>query len=162
MKYYLAYGSNLNREQMAHRCPGAIPVGTGYIEGYRLMYKGSSSGAYLTIEKAKGHRVPVGVWCVDEADEKALDRYEGCPTFYYKKSMTITVKMDYGARIELECFVYIMHEDRRFEPPQRSYVETCEKGYKDFGFDMRYLDEAFGYTVRNLPSYRGGTVWVHR
>lgn len=23
MKYYVAYGSNLNREQMAHRCPDA-------------------------------------------------------------------------------------------------------------------------------------------
>ena len=26
MKYYLAYGSNLNKEQMQKRCPGAVPV----------------------------------------------------------------------------------------------------------------------------------------
>ena len=31
MKYYVAYGSNLNREQMAHRCPEAKLVGKGHL-----------------------------------------------------------------------------------------------------------------------------------
>ena len=37
-KYYLAYGSNLNRNQMRMRCPGAKPLGTAVIEGYRLLF----------------------------------------------------------------------------------------------------------------------------
>ena len=76
-KYYLAYGSNLNRNQMRMRCPGAKPLGTAVIEGYRLLFKGSKTGAYLTIEPAEGHYVPVAVWQVTEDDEKVLDRYEG-------------------------------------------------------------------------------------
>ena len=91
-KYYLAYGSNLNIPQMQFRCPEARIVGTAVIEGYRLLFKGSKTGSYLTIEKAEGYEVPVGVWEVSERDERNLDRYEGYPTFYYKKEMQLKVK----------------------------------------------------------------------
>ena len=77
MKYYLAYGSNLNIKQMQMRCPGAKPVGTMVLDGYELLFKGSKTGSYLTIEKKKGGKVPVGIWQVSEQHEKALDRYEG-------------------------------------------------------------------------------------
>ena len=40
MKYYLAYGSNLNIRQMQMRCPGAKPVGTMVLEDYELLFKG--------------------------------------------------------------------------------------------------------------------------
>ena len=54
-RYYLAYGSNLNRKQMEMRCPGARVVGTALIKGYGLLFKGSKTGFYLTIEpKADG------------------------------------------------------------------------------------------------------------
>ena len=46
MKYYLAYGSNLNVRQMMHRCPGAKPVGKMVLEGYELLFKGSKTGSY--------------------------------------------------------------------------------------------------------------------
>ena len=49
-KYYLAYGSNLNIPQMQYRCPEARIVGTAVIEGYRLLFNGSKTGSYLTIE----------------------------------------------------------------------------------------------------------------
>jgi hypothetical protein len=39
---------------MAVRCPGARRIGTGGIDGYELLFKGSKTGAYLTIEKKKG------------------------------------------------------------------------------------------------------------
>lgn len=83
-KYYLAYGSNLNIQQMKYRCPDAKPVGTAWIHGYQLMFKGSKTGSYLTIEKAEKSKVPVVVWDVSGSDECRLDAYEGCPTFYYK------------------------------------------------------------------------------
>ena len=64
MKYYLAYGSNLNVRQMMHRCPGAKPVGKMVLEGYELLFKGSKTGSYLTIEKKRDGKVPVGIWQV--------------------------------------------------------------------------------------------------
>ena len=54
MKYYLAYGSNLNKEQMQKRCPGAVPVGTMTLKGFELKFKGP-----LTIEKKNGGRPTV-------------------------------------------------------------------------------------------------------
>lgn len=84
-RYYIAYGSNLNLRQMKMRCPTAKVMGTAVIKDYELLFKGSLTGAYLTIEPKKGSEVPVAVWTVTEADEEALDRYEGCPVFYYKK-----------------------------------------------------------------------------
>ena len=90
-KYYIAYGSNLNVRQMKFRCPTARVVGTSVIRNYELLYKGSKTGSYLTIEKKKGSVVPVAVWEVTADDEKRLDAYEGFPNFYYKNNMKITL-----------------------------------------------------------------------
>ena len=79
-RYYIAYGSNLNVGQMRMRCPGARIIGTSVVEGYRLLFKGSRTGSYLTIEPQEGASVPVAAWAVTEEDEEALDRYEGFPT----------------------------------------------------------------------------------
>lgn len=142
-KYYIAYGSNLNLRQMAYRCPGATVVGTGFIKGYQLLFKGSKTGSYLTIEKAEGKAVPVAVWKVSEANEKSLDRYEGFPTFYYKTEMEIEVKgIKTGKTYLKNAFVYIMHEDRQLGIPYKEYVLGCLEGYKTFGFSPRYLEEA--------------------
>ena len=37
-KLYIAYGSNLNLEQMKFRCPTAKLVGKGTIENYELQF----------------------------------------------------------------------------------------------------------------------------
>ena len=142
--YYLAYGSNLNIEQMGHRCPTAKIVGTAEIKDYRLMFKGSKTGAYCTIEPEKGCSVPVGVWDVSKADIAALDYYEGYPTFYYKKIMVLPCSDGYRHR----CFVYIMHEERVLGLPHKFYVETCLQGYQDFGFNPSVLTEAYKWTKR--------------
>ena len=144
-KYYLAYGSNLNMAQMTYRCRDAVKMGTTMIKDYRLMYKGSKTGAYLTIEPAKGYVVPVGVWAVSERDEKSLDIYEGYPNFYYKKKTKLRINGDEPR--EVDAFVYIMHEDRPLGIPSNMYVNTCRQGYRDFGFDEKILDDAYQYSI---------------
>ena len=138
-RYYLAYGSNLNVRQMKYRCPTAKIVGTAVIRDYELLYKGSKTGSYLTIEKKKGSLVPVAVWKVTSADEHSLDAYEGYPNFYYKKNMKIRLS-ETGKTVD--AFVYIMHEERKIGVPSLSYVSTCLQGYASFGFDEHYLSEA--------------------
>lgn len=61
-RYYLAYGSNLNPAQMHSRCPGAKPIGYTMLPGFELVFKGSRTGYYLTIEpkKAAGFRLESG------------------------------------------------------------------------------------------------------
>ena len=142
-RYYLAYGSNLNMAQMQWRCPGAVPLGAAEISGYRLLFKGSQTGSYLTIEQADGFAVPVGVWAVTEADEARLDRYEGYPAFYYKTEMDISYTgLVSKKQRKVRAFVYIMHEDRPIGIPSWHYIETCLEGYRAFEFDENILFQA--------------------
>ncbi len=155
-KYYIAYGSNLNIRQMKLRCPDAKMVGTSTIDGYQLLFKGSKTGAYLTIEKKPGASVPVGIWKVSEKDERALDIYEGFPSFYYKKWLRLAVKALGGKQTkELVCFVYIMHEERKVSIPTRYYVNTCLEGYRDFNFDPDYLQEAINVSWEAVNNEEG-------
>ena len=38
---YFAYGSNINLEQMEHRCPDAQLVGPVTLQNYELQFRGS-------------------------------------------------------------------------------------------------------------------------
>ncbi|MCD7785744.1 MAG: gamma-glutamylcyclotransferase [Oscillospiraceae bacterium] len=143
-RYYIAYGSNLNVYQMGRRCPGAKVIGTSVIPDYELLFKGSKTGAYLTIEKKTGSEVPVVAWEVTKEDELSLDHYEGCPQFYYKAEMVLPIKGILTAKTrERNCFVYIMHEDRPLGVPTSYYVYTCLDGYRRFGFDQEILIQAY-------------------
>lgn len=146
-RYYLAYGSNLNVRQMRMRCPTARMIGTATLENYRLMFKGSKTGSYLTIEPEEGCSVPVGVWEVSARDELALDRYEGYPTFYYKKELELPITGIVTGKVrQRNAFVYIMHEDRQLGVPSNLYMRICMEGYSDFGFDYDVLWDAYEYS----------------
>ena len=149
-RYYLAYGSNLNIRQMRYRCPTAKHIGITAIPDYELLYKGSKTGAYLTIEPKKDGLVPIAVWEVTEADEKRLDAYEGCPTFYYKKELRLPVKLRNGKTKKVDAFIYIMHEERRHGIPSLTYIRTCEEGYRNFGFDTKFLDAAYEISAKEV------------
>jgi hypothetical protein len=128
-RYYIAYGSNLNVRQMRMRCPSARIIGTSVLKDYELLFKGSKTGSYLTVEKKSGISVPVAVWEVTAEDEKALDRYEGFPNFYYKKELTLPIKGIRTGKIrKRRVFVYIMHEDRPIGIPSIPYMQTCIQG----------------------------------
>ena len=142
-KYYIAYGSNLNVHQMSRRCPTARPLGTATLEGWTLLFRGSKTGSYLTIEPKEGASVPVAVWEVSETDEKYLDVYEGYPNFYYKKDIEITYRgIETHRKRTRTAFVYIMHEDRPLGLPSKGYVDVCAQGYLDFDFDLTRLFQA--------------------
>ena len=143
--YYLAYGSNLSVEQMLHRCPDAVYAGTAEIKGYRLLFKGSRTGSYLTIEPKKGRKVPALVWKVSEADEAALDLYEGFPRFYRKETMEVEIHSlaDGAAVAAARAFVYIMDEARPSGQPSEAYYRVCAEGYRRFGFDEKILQRAY-------------------
>lgn len=150
MKYYIAYGSNLNMEQMLQRCPGAVVIGKTWLEGYRLTFRGRSSwGGVANIEPRKGSRVPVGIWRITEQDEEALDWYEGFPRLYYKQEFSLVVD---GNRIT--AMAYIMTPGRPWARPNRSYLDTIRQGYDDFDFTSDHnLIYAAGHPVKGVSKY---------
>ena len=112
-RYYIAYGSNLNVPQMRFRCPHATILGTANLKGWELLFKGSKTGSYLTIEKCEDGTVPVVIWEVTA------------------RRRTVT------------AFAYIMHEDRPIGIPSNLYMRTCLEGYDAFRFDKNILVDAY-------------------
>ena len=123
---------------MAYRCPDAKLVGKSEINGYELLFKGSQTGSYATIEPYKDSTVPVLVWKISANDEKNLDMYEGFPTFYYKKNLKVTVN---GKTIR--AMVYIMDEKRPIGIPTRHYYNILARAYQKFGFNCEILQDAY-------------------
>lgn len=136
-KLYLAYGSNLNLEQMEYRCPYATPLGTAGLSGYRLLFRGGKNGAVATVEPAEGSSVPVLLWEITPRDEEALDRYEGYPHFYRKETVTVEL----GGK-PVEAMVYIMNEGPPLGIPSGYYLEVIIDGYTSAGFDPAVLERA--------------------
>ena len=135
---YLAYGSNLNVEQMKYRCPDAVKIGATVIENFKLNFRGTSRGSGVAnIERCRGSRVPVGIWKISKSDEENLDMYEGYPHLYIKDYVCFS----YGNKT-YTGLVYIMRPGHPVMSPSVWYENTIRDGYDDFGIDTYALDEA--------------------
>jgi hypothetical protein len=144
-KLYIAYGSNLNLQQMKYRCPTAKVVGKSEIKDYELLFRGSKTGSYATIEPCKGDSVPVLIWSVKPKDEIALDRYEGFPRFYEKE----TIELELKGKV-VSAFVYVMTEGHQLGMPSEIYIKTIEEGYKTAGFDLAIIENAIEKTEEKM------------
>ena len=148
MKLYIAYGSNLNVEQMKHRCPTAKLVGTGTLENCILDFRCMSSLAFATIHSKVGHYVPVAYWEIDRTAEYTLDVYEGYPRLYDKQLLPITK----DGKTQ-KAIIYVMNELATPGLPSRSYVQTIYKGYLDVGLNVKDLEkicENCGFSLRDM------------
>lgn len=132
---YLAYGSNLNFDQMSRRCPDATPIDYFMLRNWKLVFRGVAD-----IEPARGETVACGLWWISEADEAKLDLYEGVRSGLYRKEyLPITT-----FRGQTCILVYVMNSDGIF-PPSKYYLEGIEEGYEDFRMPKRarrLLDKA--------------------
>ena len=150
-RLYVAYGSNLNKVQMSYRCPMAKLYGIGVIQDHELQFKGYSQSAYATIAPKKGGEVPVAVWEIQPSDERALDRYEGYPSHYFKR--TATVRLNSGEKVR--AMVYIMNLKMRFGLPSQRYYQVVHQGYKDCGLEVKALNQAL---TKSAEAYYTGTL----
>lgn len=143
MKYYVAYGSNLNQEQMKKRCEDAKWIGAGTLFGYRLLFRSHSGAdqiAYLTIVPSPSHEIPIGIYLISDADEQALDRYEGVAQQAYRKQFDFP--FDFAGNTE-KGFIYLMNIDN-YGVFSNAYYERVRQGYFDCGLknDLPVLEAA--------------------
>lgn len=149
-KLYFAYGSNMNLNQMAFRCPDAEVVESVRLEGYRLAFRTNGGGnGVATILPEEGSYVDGVLWRISERDEQHLDHYEGFPFLYGKEPVTVT-NQD-GVRREI--MAYTMNSPYKDKPamPSVSYLEGILNGCRQNGIDTQTVIEAVRCTQQELP-----------
>lgn len=144
-KLYIAYGSNMNLPQMAQRCPTAKVVGKGMLQGFELLFRGGRHGGVATIEPCEGSSVPVLLWKIKPQDERALDCYEGFPSFYGKQLMEVKL----GGK-PAQAMVYVMTPGHELGRPSEFYLNTIRDGYKTAGFDTAALEVFLQNTLERM------------
>ena len=142
----IAYGSSLNRKQMAMRCPTARLLGASVLKNYRLVFRGAHAAALANVEPMKGCSVPVLVWEMMPADEAALDRHEGFPYLYEKQS--VRIRLD-GKLVS--AMVYTMTGNRPLGKPSAFYYSAILEGYQDAGIDTGILKAAVHASEADEP-----------
>ena len=120
---YFGYGSNMNHDQMARRCPTAYFVGPYYLKGWQLAF-----GHHATIIPKRGHVVPGALWQITVEDLIALDRYEGFPHYYRRRRWRQNNE---------HFFFYEMNSAHG--TPSSYYLDSIVEGYINCGVDLKYL-----------------------
>lgn len=126
---YFAYGSNLNLAAMRYRCPKAKPLGRFALPESTLVFRGVADCPYSPGDSCEG-----GIWKITAECERALDRYEGLGSGFYRKELAPLTGID-G---EEELMFYVMNSTGIF-PPSQGYFETIKQGYRDFKIPLKGL-----------------------
>ena len=137
-KYYIAYGSNMNFSQMRYRCPNARFIETKVLKDVRLVFR-RNGGGYANLEKAVGYRTPVVIYEISDKCEKALGRYEGYPTFYVKKNVTLNIGGDKKNKIVAMMYVMNRKYENEVFMQRRDYFETIRMGYEKHELELEPL-----------------------
>ena len=135
--FYFAYASNMNKQQMADRCPGCKFLKRAYLENYKYFYDEhpeSKIGAKANIAPAKGEAVWGALFEINGNHLESMDHYEGYPKLYQRE--IVIVKDDGGE--SYEAWVYFRKPQKPATPPAQ-YLETVKQGARDSGLPEEYI-----------------------
>ncbi|MCB1219840.1 MAG: gamma-glutamylcyclotransferase [Planctomycetales bacterium] len=134
-RLYFAYGSNLSRDQMADRCPAALPLAPYALGGHRLEFVGEGNsrwgrGGVATVVPQPGSSVPGALWLLTPECEAALDRFEGVDSGRYFRDEQL---MQHDGNPVL---IYIATDERgAANKPNRKYLDVITLGYANWQLD---------------------------
>lgn len=130
--YYFAYGMLTNPRHM----PGAEAVGAAVLPNHSFEFY-----QYADVVPAAGEQVHGMLWQVPRELLSQLDRVEGVPWLYNRK----TVPVRSGGQ-RYEAYVYTMtpaaREAVKDRMPSRNYVRTLGQGYAQFGLPGSQINQA--------------------
>jgi gamma-glutamylcyclotransferase (GGCT)/AIG2-like uncharacterized protein YtfP len=131
-----SYGANTELGAMKRRAPSATSLGAATLEGFEFEFR-----LHADVVEHDGCEVQGVLWSVTAADEKALDRFEGFPTYYVKRTVTVLWQ---GRKVR--AFVYVMADgvERWRTMPSDGYVAGIRRGYAQHGVDTMQVDIALG------------------
>lgn len=127
--YYFAYGSNLNKKQMAERCPDSKPLFVATLPNYQVIFSGWSRkwmGGVATIKSYRGAKVRGALYEVSDLCLRRLDKFEAGYTH-----LKVTVFDEDNE--PHEAVTYINAAQRDDSLPSKEYAAVIRQGYKDWG-----------------------------
>ena len=129
MKFYFAYGSNMDEEQMRQR--GLVVKGKfpGVLHGWHLAFNkvaGSRNAGYANIEHYSGADVQGIIYETDDSSIRKLDKYEGYPSHYHREKVTVHDRAGHDIR----CTVYVANQEMTEQnlAPAKSYLRHLLSG----------------------------------
>jgi gamma-glutamylcyclotransferase (GGCT)/AIG2-like uncharacterized protein YtfP len=140
--FYFAFGSNLSREQMTRRCPGAVVVGSATLRHFALAFAGFSmtwNGAVATVVPRHGTKVPGIVYRLPTGDLERLDLFEGAPRVYTRQQRLVVERR---TRVSRAAAVYELAAEGTPGEPSIEYVMTLVHAYRQLGFALDPLASA--------------------
>ena len=155
-KLYFAYGSNMDEEQMRHRCPDGATVGTARLPGYRFIINSRGVATVVPDGSSAVHGI---LWRITAECEASLDRYEGVEWGTYTKE-TLGVEAEDGQVIE--ALVYVAGDS---EPGEGSdgYMERIAAAAGRQGLPAAYIEELKSWIRgRGTPLSQGGNLCLER
>ena len=129
--YYFAYGTNLNKKQMAERCPDSKPLFTAALPNYKLIFVGWSRqwrGGVASIKSLRGDRVRGALYEISELCLRRLDKYEGYPGNYNRFKVTV---FDEDSE-PFEAITYIKAGQLEETQPSKEYLAIIQQGLRDW------------------------------
>lgn len=148
-KYYFAYGSNMNLDQMECRCPDAELVGKAVMKDYRLVFRGNRNGnGVASVVPDSGKEVQGLLWKITPRCEQSLDFYEGYPRLYGKEEVKVQTKTGEVANVA----VYIMNEPYQSQPalPSDYYLKGILDGCRQNHLTQKEVRRAVEETKKEL------------
>ena len=155
-RYYFAYGSNTNLDQMSHRCPGAKPIASVMLNNYTLGFNGKSNGwGVANVRRRNGSAVQGVLWEIAPECERSLDVYEGFPALYTKKNVTVTT--DDGT--PYKAMMYVMTK-KYCEPaiPSKQYYKGICEGFRQNALPLCSLEIALDETYDKIELIGGRAI----
>lgn len=133
---YFAYGSNMNVPQMHARVPGSRLVGTGLLGGHEFLYSGFShtwGGAVANVRPRRGSEVFGVLYELPAGGLAALDRFEGYPSAYQRKTAAIEIVTGTENGQKRRAVLYFKRETRPLAPPAPEYVALIHAALRRHG-----------------------------
>ena len=103
---YFAYGSNMDVNQMAVRCPDAVVLSLASLAAHSFLI---NTRGVATVIPTPNQVVRGVLWETSPTDEASLDRYEGVASGFYRKGIA-RVRVNDGT--DKDALIYLASDAR--------------------------------------------------
>jgi hypothetical protein len=142
MPLYFAFGSNLDAEQMAQRCPGSRAGFRARLCDHRIAFTHPSrrwGGGAADVIPAAGHDVWGLVWELTDTDLERLDGYE---QGYRRCNLEV---VDDAGRVQRVISYSVV--DKGEHEPTRAYLDKMLRWGEHWRLPEPYLEQLRGFST---------------